>query len=384
MTGVAFVGTGFVADYYMTTLANHPELQLIGVWDQNPHRLAQFCAFYDVQAFESYDAVLGDPRVAIVVNLTNPQSHFEMSSRALDAGKHVYSEKPLAMQPEQIAALGAKAKERALSLCSAPANAHSAAFHHCARLLAEGRIGTPHAVYAEMEDGPVHWDNWREWRSVSGAHWPGLHEFELGCTLEHAGYALSWMLALFGPVRHVAANASLVFPDKGKGTETLTLGPDLTMGLLQFDNGIAARLTCGLASERKRSLTIMGDRGMLVVRDLWDHYSPINLTTPDRAKNLLTRVAGRIERRRQQALPLNVASGEVVRSDADERGLKLPLYPSRIDFARGIAKQAAGIGGGSPAFFSADVAMHMSEVTLALNRGDPSHVPLHSFDLQSA
>jgi len=42
MTGVAFVGTGFVADYYMTTLANHPELQLIGVWDQNPHRLEQF------------------------------------------------------------------------------------------------------------------------------------------------------------------------------------------------------------------------------------------------------------------------------------------------------------------------------------------------------
>ena len=73
-----------------------------------------------------------------------------------------------------------------------------------APLLSTGAIGTPRLAYAEMEDGPVFRDNWQEWRSRSGANWPGVHEFEIGCTLEHAGYAASWLVSLFGAVAHVA------------------------------------------------------------------------------------------------------------------------------------------------------------------------------------
>ena len=105
MTGIAFVGTGFVADYYMTTLANHPELKLIGVYDRASAELERFCAFYSASGYPSLDAMLDDGRVDIVINLTNPESHYEISRRALDKGKHVYSEKPLAMHLEEAEAL---------------------------------------------------------------------------------------------------------------------------------------------------------------------------------------------------------------------------------------------------------------------------------------
>jgi predicted dehydrogenase len=51
MTKIALVGAGFVADYYMTTLANHPALSLAGVWDHNAQRLAEFCRFHNVRAY---------------------------------------------------------------------------------------------------------------------------------------------------------------------------------------------------------------------------------------------------------------------------------------------------------------------------------------------
>ena len=96
-TRFAIIGCGFVADYYMTTLANHPGLALAGVWDRDAERLQAFCAYHQIKAYGSLDDVLRDETVAIIANLTTPESHYEISKAALLAKKHVYSEKPLAM-----------------------------------------------------------------------------------------------------------------------------------------------------------------------------------------------------------------------------------------------------------------------------------------------
>ena len=205
MTGIAFVGTGFVADYYMTTLANHPGLRLAGAFDRSREQLRRFTDFYKIRAYASLDEILADAGVDIVVNLTNPESHYEISRRALEAGKHVYSEKPLAMHVEQAEALVDLARAKSLSVAAAPANALSAAHATVARSLKAGDIGRPRLVYAEMEDGAVFREKWQGWRSRSGAAWPGLHEFAVGCTLEHAGYALSWLVGLFGAVESLTA-----------------------------------------------------------------------------------------------------------------------------------------------------------------------------------
>lgn len=362
---IAIVGTGFVADYYMTTLPNHPQLVLGGVYDRDPLRLKQFADYYKVATYPDFEAVLADSEVGIVVNLTTPENHYSLSKQALEAGKHVYCEKPLAMRYEEAAELVAIAERQDLVLASAPAIALSAAHRLVDTTL--GSIGKPRLVYAEMEDGPVFRANWQEWRSVSGARWPGLHEFEVGCTLEHAGYALSWLVSLFGAVESLSAFSALTFPNKGPGTETTTMAPDFSVGCLMFRSGVIARLTCGLAAPRDRSLTILGDKGSLIVGDLWDHHSPVYLETAAEGRTLRTKLAEQLEAHLQRFLSGKPLPGRKLAYERSARLVKLPAYPSQIDFAGGIAAQAGAIEKGIPLFSSGKVALHITELALALN-----------------
>lgn len=379
MTKIAFVGTGFVADYYMKTLGNHPGLELVLCWDRNAERLARFSRFHGVDRAGGLEDILTRADIDIVANLTNPQSHYTINRVALEAGKHVYCEKPLAMTGEEARGLGEIALSRNRTLHSAPANAFCPAFVRTAEILRGGLIGAPRMVYAEMEDGPVFWKDWQEWRSESGAPWPGLHEFETGCTLEHAGYALSWLLALFGPVRHMTASTQLVFPDKGPGKHALSMAPDLTVGLLTFDNSVHARLSCGLASERNRSLTIMAQKGTLTIADLWDWNSEVRVQTRGHGPTVLQRAASWVEWKRGRVLPMKLAVGQLQRYRGKQGEPILPGFPSRIDFAAGLQAQADAIRSGRPGFFSGDVSVHMTEVTLALQAGTQGFEPETDF-----
>lgn len=379
MTRIALVGTGFVADYYVTTLANYPEIRLAGAWDRDADRLRAFGGFHKVPTFGGLDEILRDGGVDIVVNLTTPESHFPVNRAALEAGKHVYCEKPLAMSVEEAETLVSIAERNRLTICGAPANALSDAFELVRSQLEGGRIGRPKLVYAEMEDGPVFRANWRQWRNRSGAPWPGAHEFEVGCTLEHAGYGLSWLVGLFGPVAHVSAFSALTFPDKGPGTERLSMAPDFSVGCLTFRSGMVARLTCGLAAPRDRSMTVLGDEGTLVVRDLWDNRSPVNLAARD-ARSFVQKVAERVENRLGRRLPFRLYGGRRLPYPREAGISKLPSYPSQIDFARGIQRQAEAIRSDRQPFFSGRVSLHLTELALALDAGLPDYRVRTGFD----
>jgi len=374
-TGIAFIGTGFVADYYMTTLANHPQLRLAGVWDIDPARLQQFRSYWNVRAYASEAELLSDPAIAIIVNLTPPESHYSVNRAALLASKHVYCEKPLAMTVEEARELVQRANEKGLVLAGAPANALSDARAHCAEILSSGVIGTPRLAYAEMEDGPVFLDKWQQWRSRSGAKWPAVHEFEIGCTLEHAGYATSWLVSLFGPVAKVAAFSALTFPHKGPGTENLALGPDFSVGCLTFRSGLVARLTSGLAMPRDRSLTIVGDKGTIAVRDLWDNRSPIHVELAGARRPLLHRLIDRLEWQFQRKFAFRLIAGKPIAYPRALERNALPAYPSQIDFMRGIAVQADAIRQGAKPFFSGETALHLTDIALALHAGKRDHTP---------
>ncbi len=365
---IAIVGTGFVADYYMTTLARHPGLVLAGVFDSDLPRLAQFSAFHKVRAYPDFDSILADKAISIIVNLTTPQAHYAVSGAALEAGKHVYSEKPLAMDLGEAEALVALAAHKGLVLASAPANGLSDANGLVAERLKAGAIGLPRLVYAEMEDGPVFREKWQTWKSRSGASWPGVHEFEIGCTLEHAGYALSWLVGLFGPVEHLTSFSALAFPDKGEGARGHVLAPDFSVGCLQFKSGVIARLTSGLAAPRDRSLTILGDTGSITVRDLWDNRSTVHLEQSSEPRPLLQKVLRRAEARLGKALPFKLVPGRKL-SYPLKASQDTPSYPSQIDFMAGIAAQADMISGKTPAFYSGAVSLHITELALALHHG---------------
>jgi predicted dehydrogenase len=95
---IAIVGCGNIAAFYLNTLPRHPMLELSGVMDRNTSRSTAYATYYSVPEYGSLDAMLNDRAVKLVINLTNPRSHFAISKACLEAGKHVHSEKPSSRQ----------------------------------------------------------------------------------------------------------------------------------------------------------------------------------------------------------------------------------------------------------------------------------------------
>ena len=209
---IAFVGCGYVFDIYMRTKWAHPELDVLGVFDIDTARSATVSRHYGFRVYPSYDALLADPEVEVVVNLTSIGSHYETTKRALQAGKHVYSEKPLTRELDQARELFALAESRGLVFTGAPCNLYTDSVSTMWKAVRDGAIGKPVLVYAELDENPAHLSNLERVRSPTGAPFPYAEEFQEGCTVEHIGYHLVWICAMFGPATSVTAFSKALVP----------------------------------------------------------------------------------------------------------------------------------------------------------------------------
>src|SRR5215213_1093397 len=153
---IAMVGCGYAADFYMANLQNHPQLSLAGVYDRNPDRLNAFCAYHDVQPFDSLADLVNDAGVELVVNLTNPSQHYPVSLAALEAGRHVYSEKPFALNLEEGRHLLDVARRKGVQLSSAPCTLLGDAAQTVWAALRKGEVGRPLLALAELNEGMIH------------------------------------------------------------------------------------------------------------------------------------------------------------------------------------------------------------------------------------
>ncbi len=362
--GVALVGCGWVADYYWHCLQGYrPHLAVTGVFDRDPTRLAAFSATFGAPTYRSLDELLDDPRVQVVANLTDPASHRTVSEAALLAGKHVYSEKPLATTVSDAAALAATAKARGLSLSAAPCSLLGETAQTLWAAIRRGLIGRVRLVYANLDDGMIHRTAYRSWVSESGARWPARSEFRTGCTMEHAGYYLTWLCAFFGPVQEVLSFSACVVPDKGTDPPISDMAPDFAVGCLTFASGVVARLTCSVVAPYDHRLRVIGDEGILGVEECWDYGAPVRLYRHGsrRLTRWLERSFGYLPGR---SVPL-------VRRPPGPRRLRGP----RMDFARGIAEQAEALRDARPCRLSTDFAVHVTEVTVALQHPQPAGAP---------
>lgn len=369
---IAILGCGYVAEFYGLTLENHSNLQLVGAFDRNPAALAEFQRRWPCRSYSSLAEMASDPGVELVLNLTNPRSHFDTTSELLRGGKHVYSEKPVAMNVVQALELRDFASARGLYLGAAPCSVLGDTAQTLWRALLNGVVGRVRLVYGNFDDGMIApaLSPWN-WRNASGIPWPAKDEFEVGCTYEHAGYLLTWLAAFFGPALAVTSFASCQIPDKGIQVDSMA--PDFTVGCIEYSEGVVARITCSLVAPKDRSLTIIGDRGILSVADVRDDLCPVYLQpSPPRGR------AGGVERRvnRLRRL-LNLPGAErdwhlrsrvpVVRT-ASKRFVSAS---KRVDFCRGPAELAAAIGEGRPSRMSADLAVHITELVELLQDSPP-------------
>ena len=186
----------------------------------------EYGEYYDFNVYQSYDELLSDDAVDIVVNLTNIGSHFEGGNRALDAGKNVYSEKPLTKSVVESQQLFDLARSRGLLFYGAPSNGYSDTVRTMFKVVEDGAIGKPLLVYAELDDNPIHLMEFEKVKSPTGAPWPLEEEILEGCTYEHVGYHLVWICALLGPAVSVTAFSMELLDNKMAGLPAKVGTPD--------------------------------------------------------------------------------------------------------------------------------------------------------------
>lgn len=271
---IAIVGCGYVADFYGKTLNSHPDLKLIGAYDRDESNLAKFCQRWPTRQYRNLPELLADSDVELVLNLTNPRSHYEVTLTCLEASKHVYSEKPLAMTYSMARELVDLAKHQNLYLASAPCSLLGETAQTMWKALRDGVAGRIRLVYANFDDGMIapRMSPW-SWKNEAGIPWPAKDEFEVGCTYEHGGYLLTWLAAFFGPARAVTSFASCQIPDKGIPVEKMA--PDFCVSCIEYDDGIVARFTSSLVAPKDKSLTVIGDEGVLHAANVRDDASPV-------------------------------------------------------------------------------------------------------------
>jgi predicted dehydrogenase len=325
---LGIVGCGYVVDHYLRTLHDHPDLTLVGVADRDQRRADAVALRYATRAYPSADELLADSSVQLVVNLTTPQSHYAVTKAALLAGKHVYSEKPLGFHIEQANELVMLARSRRLMLSAAPCNALASSWRAVRTTLARGVIGSARLVYAELDDNPIHLMRPEEWRSESGAPWPYRNEFEVGCTLEHAGYHLTALVALFGPVASLTAFSSCLVPDKTSVPLDPPDTPDFSTACLLFRSGVVARLTCSIVAPYDHRLRVVGEEGMITVDDCWQNDSFVHV---ERFSQVT------LNARKVRA----VRHSRLLQSLVGVGGRKQPVVPAQRRPARPVARSIA-------------------------------------------
>lgn len=350
---ITLIGCGFVADLYMRSLETFPDLRVAAVWDHDAERLKRFCDHWNLPPVGSMNALLAaTPADGVVLNLTNPAAHYDINRACLMAGRHVYTEKPLAMTMDHARTLHALAQDKGLMLASAPCSVLGEAAQTMGNALRKGIAGPPRVIYAELDDGFVPQAEYRKWLTESGAPWPFVDEFNVGCTLEHAGYYLGWLISWFGSVRTVVAASAEVIPDKtGQGP----MAPDVSVATLFFDNGPMVRLTCSIVAPHDHSIRIVGDKGVLLCNAAWDNAARVTF-----AKRMTIR-------RRLMESPLK----KRIR-------LSQPTHPkvkrwgaAAMNFLLGPVEMLDALRQDRPTRMSADFALHMTEVTLAIqNAGE--------------
>jgi predicted dehydrogenase len=352
----------------MASIGHHKNLEICRVFDRDHERLNVFSKYYSLLTYSSFDDLLADNSVQFVLNLTNPREHYKVTKALLEAGKHVYSEKPLAMDSEKARELVELSVEKGLYLGSAPCSFLSETAQTLWKALKEDLIGPVRLVYANFDAGMPHRYPLHKWRSASGALWPAKDEFEVGCTYEHAGYFLTWLAAYFGPARNVSAYASCQIPDKGVPVDIIT--PDFSVGCIEYDNGVVARVTSSIVAPLDKSLVIMGERGVIYTRDMRDDASPVyvNQTPPGRVGGALEYRLdywGNKLERMINWIPWSWGAHWRIRKKypyAIKPEIRSSGNYKPVDFCRGPAEMVCAILQNRPSRISAELGLHVTEL----------------------
>jgi len=277
--GVAVVGAGNISSQYLANLTRFPDLNVIAIADLDEARAAAAAAEYGAAASGTLADILAIAEVEVVVNLTIPSAHAEVAAAALRAGKHLYGEKPITLDPAEAKALLAEAAARDLYVGNAPDTFLGAGLQSALRAIESGLIGTPiAAATAFRTPGPDRWHPNPEFLFAKGA----------GPLFDMGPYYLTSLVALLGPVSAVAATAR-----RPRETRVIGSGPRIgtvfpvevpthVTALIEFAGGAGAASTFSFDSpDPGVSFEVTGTEATLSVPDPNRFDGPLRIRSAD-------------------------------------------------------------------------------------------------------
>ena len=259
---VAVIGCGSVSNRYIPQLLSSKWIEVVSLCDIKPERAVAQNKEYKVNAatYGHIDEMLKGVPFDMMVTLTDMQVHGELNKKALMAGKHVWSEKPMANTYAEGKALLDLAKTKKLRIWGAPAVVNSPQFAYMSKMIQEGKLGRVAAAHGQY--------------GHTGPTWSAFFYEKNGGSMPDLGvYNIATLTGLLGPARSIMAMTSIVNPertvdDKGK---IKVEAEDNAQILMEHDKGVISHVMCGFnyfdphgheaGNQSLHSIQIYGDYG---------------------------------------------------------------------------------------------------------------------------
>lgn len=327
---VGIIGCGNISSAYLEGMKPYTVLTLAACADKIPAKAEEQAHEYGVSRVCSVKELLSDPEIDLILNLTVPKAHAEINAAALKAGKHVYCEKPLAVDRTEAKNVLEIAARKNLRVGSAPDTFLGGGLQTCRKLIDDGWIGKPVAAAAFVAShGPEGWHPNPAFFYEKGG----------GPVLDVGPYYLTALVSLLGPVARTTGSTKISFPERlvtneeQFGTHIPVEVPTHVAGVLDFTNGVVATLISSF--------------------DVWGHHLPFieiygsegTLSLPDP-----NGFGGPVRLRRARSDEW--ATIPLTHSDQVRRGI-------------GLADLATAIQQGRPHRASAEMAYHVLDVLLS-------------------
>ncbi len=263
--GIGIVGLGNISAAYLKASTHFPVLDIRAVADMNPAAAQARAEEFNLKAV-GLDELFADPAIDIILNLTIPKAHVEVGLRAIEAGKHVYSEKPLGIAFAEGQKLIAAAKSKGLRVGSAPDTFLGGSHQTARRIVDEGTLG-------QMVGGTAYFmcPGHERWHPNPAFY----YEVGGGPMLDMGPYYITDLVNLLGPVASVSGVGSMLrdtrtITAKERAGEVIPVHvPTHVSGTLVFVSGAVVQVTMSfdVAGHKHVPLEIYGTEGSLVVPD---------------------------------------------------------------------------------------------------------------------
>lgn len=272
--GVALVGAGDIARRYAADVPGQPSLRLLGATDLDRSRAELLTSTFGGRVYEDLAAVLADDEVSIVVNLTSHRAHVPISRAALEAGRHVFSEKPFALEPAEADALVELAAARGVRIGAAPIVLLGDLAATAREWIDRGRLGTVRMAWAD-----VNWGRLETWHVAPAPF------YDVGPLYDVGIYPLTLLTGLLGPARRVTAVGRRLLPQRrtNAGVAFEIASPDAVVAMVELDSGALVRLTANFYvadPARQRGVELHGDDGSLWLSNWFQFRGSVEAAVP--------------------------------------------------------------------------------------------------------